>query len=245
MSKKPTLLLSLSLVLVVLLPGVAFPHGGGLDSYGCHQNHKEGGYHCHRGSFAGQSFATKAEMLQRVRQPDPQPSERPEQTPQQQVIPTPEPTPIATPSFLSMQAGKEYGKCLLVIDGETVELAPVEPVQRSGVGLRETGYQTAQASPCASIFNMYSNSEIVDVVVYIRPTWMTIAGVKAIPEMLGKAADPYVSAATTCRDMALAHVSPRELTNTLRMQRNKRARQVRCLASYRQQMQTPVAEGPL
>lgn len=23
-------------------------HGGGLDSSGCHTNHKTGGYHCHR-----------------------------------------------------------------------------------------------------------------------------------------------------------------------------------------------------
>jgi len=37
---------------------------GGLDSYGCHNNRKHGGYHCHRGKFAGQSFSSKAEMLQ-------------------------------------------------------------------------------------------------------------------------------------------------------------------------------------
>ncbi len=42
----------------------AFAHGGGLDSYGCHNNRKQGGYHCHRGVFAGQSFSSKTEMLQ-------------------------------------------------------------------------------------------------------------------------------------------------------------------------------------
>ncbi|MGC2853926.1 YHYH domain-containing protein [Novispirillum sp. DQ9] len=26
----------------------AFAHGGGLDSAGCHTNHKTGDYHCHR-----------------------------------------------------------------------------------------------------------------------------------------------------------------------------------------------------
>ena len=25
-----------------------FPHGGGLDSYGCHRDKKQGNYHCHR-----------------------------------------------------------------------------------------------------------------------------------------------------------------------------------------------------
>lgn len=41
----------------------AFGHGGGLDSYGCHHNRKAGGYHCHRGPMAGQSFSSKQEML--------------------------------------------------------------------------------------------------------------------------------------------------------------------------------------
>ena len=38
-------------------------HGGGLDSYGCHHNRKEGGYHCHRGSCADRSFGSQSEML--------------------------------------------------------------------------------------------------------------------------------------------------------------------------------------
>lgn len=44
----------------------AYPHGGGLDAYGCHHNRKAGGYHCHRGQFAGQSFSSKDEMLQKL-----------------------------------------------------------------------------------------------------------------------------------------------------------------------------------
>jgi len=39
-------------------------HGGGLDSHGCHHDRKHGGYHCHQGPLAGQSFASKQEMLQ-------------------------------------------------------------------------------------------------------------------------------------------------------------------------------------
>ena len=31
-------------------------HGGGLYSHGCHHDRKHGGYHCHQGPLAGQSF---------------------------------------------------------------------------------------------------------------------------------------------------------------------------------------------
>jgi hypothetical protein len=37
----------------------AAAHGGGLDKQGCHQNRKNGGYHCHKGELAGQSFPSK------------------------------------------------------------------------------------------------------------------------------------------------------------------------------------------
>ena len=40
---------------------LAYAHGGGLDSLGCHNDRKQGEYHCHRGELAGQSFASKAE----------------------------------------------------------------------------------------------------------------------------------------------------------------------------------------
>jgi len=42
-----------------------YPHGGGLDSYGCHRDRKQGGYHCHRGMFAGKQFSSKDEMRRR------------------------------------------------------------------------------------------------------------------------------------------------------------------------------------
>jgi hypothetical protein len=38
-------------------------HGGGLDAHGCHHDRKHGGYHCHQGPLAGQSFASNSEML--------------------------------------------------------------------------------------------------------------------------------------------------------------------------------------
>jgi len=54
----------LGLFLCAITP--AYPHGGGLDVYGCHHNRKAGGYHCHRGPLAGQSFASQDEMLRKV-----------------------------------------------------------------------------------------------------------------------------------------------------------------------------------
>ena len=51
----------------VLVTAPAFAHGGGLDSYGCHNNRKAGGYHCHRGPLAGQSFSTKEEMFLKLK----------------------------------------------------------------------------------------------------------------------------------------------------------------------------------
>ena len=47
----------------------AFAHGGGLDGLGCHHNRKAGGYHCHRGSMAGQHFRSKNEAVQKLRVP--------------------------------------------------------------------------------------------------------------------------------------------------------------------------------
>lgn len=56
-----SLLVGLSTVL--LWSPSAISHGGGLDSYGCHHNRKQGGYHCHRGENAGKSYASKEDML--------------------------------------------------------------------------------------------------------------------------------------------------------------------------------------
>ncbi|WP_139134853.1 YHYH domain-containing protein [Magnetovibrio blakemorei] len=39
----------LSFALFALYTAEVRAHGGGLDSSGCHTNHKTGDYHCHRG----------------------------------------------------------------------------------------------------------------------------------------------------------------------------------------------------
>ena len=66
--------------LVVLIVGLFLSlgvsaHGGGLDGLGCHHNRKAGGYHCHRGSMAGQHFRSKNEAVQNLKasKPNPQP----------------------------------------------------------------------------------------------------------------------------------------------------------------------------
>ena len=41
----------------------AWSHGGGIDTFGCHNDRKHGGYHCHHGPFAGQTFNSKSEMV--------------------------------------------------------------------------------------------------------------------------------------------------------------------------------------
>ncbi|MCH8040150.1 MAG: thermonuclease family protein [Nitrospinae bacterium] len=58
-----TFLLLGALVGLAFTSSIAWPHGGGLDGFGCHHNRKLGGYHCHRGPYAGHSFASKSEML--------------------------------------------------------------------------------------------------------------------------------------------------------------------------------------
>lgn len=45
-----------ALVVIALLPCLAYAHGGGLDKHGCHTNRKTGDYHCHHGG-GGQSAA--------------------------------------------------------------------------------------------------------------------------------------------------------------------------------------------
>ena len=57
-----TMCVILAMLLIAASPDVR-AHGGGLDSYGCHNNRKVGNYHCHRGEFAGRTFASKEAML--------------------------------------------------------------------------------------------------------------------------------------------------------------------------------------
>jgi len=52
-----------ALAVLLAIPALARAHGDKLDSHGCHKNRSAGGYHCHKGPFAGRSFMSKDEML--------------------------------------------------------------------------------------------------------------------------------------------------------------------------------------
>ena len=54
-SPKPRLFTLAAYVLLgTLLSAPAFPHGGGLNSFGCHNDNVSGGYHCHRDGEDGE-----------------------------------------------------------------------------------------------------------------------------------------------------------------------------------------------
>jgi hypothetical protein len=67
----------LSISAFALTAGTVRAHGGGLDGHGCHHDRKNDGYHCHRGIFAGQSFASKQEMLDALEARNQPPKDRP------------------------------------------------------------------------------------------------------------------------------------------------------------------------
>jgi hypothetical protein len=59
--------LSAGLGIVLICGQPVYPHGGLVDGYGCHTDPKTKRYHCHQGEFAGQSFKSKQEFLQKLR----------------------------------------------------------------------------------------------------------------------------------------------------------------------------------
>ena len=48
---------------VLLLAPLAQAHPGGLNSEGCHNDRKNGGYHCHRGPAAGAQSASQTQAV--------------------------------------------------------------------------------------------------------------------------------------------------------------------------------------
>jgi hypothetical protein len=51
------------LAVFICSPTLALANRGPIDNYGCHKDRRQGGYHCHRGVLAGQSFTSKEHML--------------------------------------------------------------------------------------------------------------------------------------------------------------------------------------
>lgn len=51
---------------LLISPGLAFAHNGGLDGNGCHNNKAKNVYECHQGPLQGQTFKSKAEADSRL-----------------------------------------------------------------------------------------------------------------------------------------------------------------------------------
>lgn len=51
------------LLLLALSHRPALAHGGGIDSYGGHNDTKKGNYHSHQGTCAGRTFESKADAI--------------------------------------------------------------------------------------------------------------------------------------------------------------------------------------
>ncbi|MBB5685026.1 hypothetical protein FHS49_001017 [Sphingobium boeckii] len=51
-------------LLILLSPSLAAAHGGGLNAKGCHNDRKNGGYHCHRAPARTQSLTARAPSRQ-------------------------------------------------------------------------------------------------------------------------------------------------------------------------------------
>ena len=49
--------------ILMLCPILAIAHGGGLNSYGCHNQSSTSTHHCHSGDYDGMSFASQADFL--------------------------------------------------------------------------------------------------------------------------------------------------------------------------------------
>ncbi len=86
-------------LLALLVASQAHAHGGGIDKLGCHHNRKAGGYHCHRGVLAGQTFGTKQEALDRLQQGQPK------------------------QNVLAPGAGNSINGKPRIIDGDTIEIS--------------------------------------------------------------------------------------------------------------------------
>ena len=56
-----------AILLALVMNTAAYAYGGGLDGLGCHHNREASGYHCHRGTLAGQSFSSKSEAAKTLR----------------------------------------------------------------------------------------------------------------------------------------------------------------------------------
>lgn len=125
--------LLLALLLTVHATSTATPHPGGLDAYGCHHDRQQGSYHCHRGEFTGQSFASQAEMLAAR---------------QQSYTAVPPTLPVSQLS----------GKVVSVLDGDTIDVLynrRAKRIRLNGIDCPEKGQAYGQRAKQAASALVY------------------------------------------------------------------------------------------
>ena len=101
-----------AIFITLFLPLNFTGHGGGLDSLGCHHDHKQGGYYCHRGPLADRSFPSESRSpgsVLRSRQPTRQKASE-----------------------------AQWRNVIRVVDGDTIILGGKERVRLIGVDTPET-----------------------------------------------------------------------------------------------------------
>ncbi len=66
--------------LMAVSPAV-MAHDGGLDEFGCHQDHERGEYHCHQGLMARRTFRSRQEMLETFKKEQQRRKDKPAEQP--------------------------------------------------------------------------------------------------------------------------------------------------------------------
>jgi DNA uptake protein ComE-like DNA-binding protein len=70
MPPRPLFEILLFISALALTPVLGHSHSGGLDAYGCHDDQKIGGYHCHQGQSAGKAFTSQQKMEEATQKVD-------------------------------------------------------------------------------------------------------------------------------------------------------------------------------
>jgi hypothetical protein len=159
-------LLVVGISVLVLNPKSVVAHGGGLDGRGCHNDRKNGGYHCHRGPLAGQSFASggdAARALDALRAATPPRKSPPAERP----IAPAATAPVAT---TTTQGPPPALKIKVIANGEGWRITNLSPGHTWQPCEAEIGNSTAKLSP------MPPNGSVVVKRSEFKPTLQSTAG---------------------------------------------------------------------
>lgn len=138
-------------VAFLTMAGPAAAHSGGLDKYGCHNDRKNGGYHCHRGSPAPAPSRP-------ARQSPPAPTASPIRSSPQSLMAAPSvtsasrPVALVTPASVPQPAASAVEPVITgraqVIDGDTLTVGATR-VKLWGIDAFEALQTCGQGQPLA------------------------------------------------------------------------------------------------